>query len=176
MSSPQPAPQGTVTASLIRRKLCSYRRQNGLAHALRELGKVERTLFTLDWMQDPELRRRSHVGLNKGEQQNALRRAVFFNRLGEIRDRSYENQRYRASGLNLVVAAIVLWNTVYLQRAIDYLRSQGVTPKPHDLVHLSPLGWEHINLTGDYHWADDTLGPDQFRPLRKRSSEFAVAA
>ena len=59
---------------------------------------------------------------------------------------------------------------------VDYLRSQGVTPKPHDLVHLSPLGWEYINLTGDYHWADDTLGPDQFRPLRTRSSEFAVAA
>jgi len=152
---------GTVTASVMLRKLAAYQRQNGLAHALRELGKVERTLFTLDWMQDPELRRRSHVGLNKGEQQNALRRAVFFNRLGEIRDRSYENQRYRASGLNLVVAAIVLWNTVYLQRAIDYLRSHGVTPKSHDLVHLSPLGWEHINLTGDYHWADDTLGPDQ---------------
>ena len=167
---------GTVTASVMLRKLAAYQRQNGLAHALRELGKVERTLFTLDWMQDPELRRRSHVGLNKGEQQNALRRAVFFNRLGEIRDRSYENQRYRASGLNLVVAAIVLWNTVYLQRAIDYLRSQGVTPKPHDLVHLSPLGWEHINLTGDYHWTDDTLGTDQFRPLRTRSSEFAVAA
>jgi Tn3 transposase DDE domain-containing protein len=53
-----------------------------------------------------ELRRRSHVGLNEGEQQNALRRAVFFNRLGEIRDRSYESQRHRASGLNLLVAAI----------------------------------------------------------------------
>jgi TnpA family transposase len=167
---------GTVAASVMLRQLAAYQRQNGLAHALRELGKVERTLFTLDWMQDPELRRRSHVGLNKGEQQNALRRAVFFNRLGEIRDRSYENQRYRASGLNLVVAAIVLWNTVYLQRAIDYLRSHGVTPKPHDLVHLSPLGWQHINLSGDYHWADDTLGPDQFRPLRTRSSEFAGAA
>ena len=37
-----------------------------------------------------------------------------FNRLGEIRDRSFEQQRYRASGLNLVTAAIVLWNTVYL--------------------------------------------------------------
>jgi len=85
-------------------------------HALRELGKVKRILFTLDWMQDPELRRRSHVGLNKGEQQNALRRTVFFNRLGEIPDRSYENQRYRTSGLNLVVGAIVLSNTVYLQR------------------------------------------------------------
>jgi hypothetical protein len=88
-----------------------------------------------------------------------LTRRTIVRGLGEIRNRSYENQRYRASGLNLVVAAIALWDTVYLQRAIDYLRSQGVTPKPHDLVNLSPLGWEHINLTGDYHWTDDTLGP-----------------
>jgi TnpA family transposase len=79
---------GTVTASLILRKLAAYPRQNGLALALRELGKLERTFFTLQWLQDPELRRRSQVGLNKGEQQSALRRAVFFNRLGEIRDRS----------------------------------------------------------------------------------------
>src|SRR5260370_20196827 len=88
---------GTVTASVILRKLAAYPRQNGLALALRELGKLERTLFTLQWLQDPELRRRSHVGLNKGEQQNALRRAVFFNRLGEIRYRSFENQRPPAS-------------------------------------------------------------------------------
>lgn len=72
-------------------------RQNSLALALRELGKLEWTFFTLQWLQDPQLRRRSHVGLNKGEEQNAVRRAVFFNRLGEIRDRSYENQRHRAS-------------------------------------------------------------------------------
>src|ERR1700722_16285590 len=167
---------GTVTASVILRKLAAYPRQNGLAHALRELGKLERTLFTLDWLQDPELRRRSHVGLNKGEQQNALRRAVFFNRLGEIRDRSYENQLHRASGLNLLVAAIILWNTVYLQRAVDHIRKQGRHPAPVDLAHLSPLGWEHINLTGDYHWdTSPTLGPDQFRPLRTRSHDLAAA-
>ena len=87
-----------------------------------------------------ERHRRSHVGLNKGEQQNALRRAVFFNRLGEIRDRSYENQRHRASGLNLLVAAIILWNTTYLQRAVDHLRDQRQHPAPGDLAHLSPLG------------------------------------
>jgi TnpA family transposase len=81
-------------------------------------------------MQDPELRRCGHVGLNKGEQQDALRRAMFFNRLGEIRDRSCENQRYRASGLNLVVAAIILWNTVYLQRAIEHLRALESSPNP----------------------------------------------
>ena len=168
---------GTVTASVILRKLSAYPRQNGLALALRELGKLERTLFTLQWLQDPELRRRSHVGLNKGEQQNALRRAVFFNRLGEIRDRSYENQRHRASGLNLLVAAIILWNTTYLQRAVDHLRKQGHHPAPGDLAHLSPLGWEHINLTGDYRWETSlTLDPDQFRPLRTRSPELSVAA
>ena len=138
---------------------------------------MERTLFTLQWLQDPELRRRSHVGLNKGEQQNALRRAVFFNRLGEIRDRSYENQRHRASGLNLVVAAIVLWNTTYLQRAVDHLRHQGHDPAPGDLAHLSPLGWEHINLTGDYHWESlPAYGPDQFRPLRTKVNTAAAAA
>ena len=168
---------GTVTASVILRKRAAYPRQNSLALALRELGKLERTFFTLQWLQDPELRRRSHVGLNKGAQQNALRRAVFFNRLGEIRDRSYENQRHRASGLNLLVAALIRWNTTYLQRAVDHLRDQRQHPAPGDLAHLSPLGWEHINLTGDYHWeTSPTLGPDQFRPLRTRAHNSAAAA
>ena len=79
--------------------------------ALRELGRIERTLFTLEWLQNTELRRRVQIGLNKGEAKNALARAVFFNRLGEMHDRSFENQRYRTSGLTLVVAAIILWNT-----------------------------------------------------------------
>jgi TnpA family transposase len=59
--------QGTVTASLMLRKLGSYPRQNGLAVALRELDRIERTLFILDWLQSVELRRRVHTGLNKGE-------------------------------------------------------------------------------------------------------------
>ena len=44
---------GTVTASLIMRQLASYPRQNGVAAALRELGRLERTLFTLDWIRIP---------------------------------------------------------------------------------------------------------------------------
>lgn len=159
--------QGTVTASLMLRKLGSYPRQNGLAVALRELGRIERTLFTLDWMQNVNLRRRVQIGLNKGEAKNALARAVFFNRLGELRDRSFENQRYRASGLNLVVAAIILWNTVYLDRAIQSLRATGQDIDEKLLPHLSPLGWEHINLTGDYGWHQNKLVEQgKFRPLR----------
>ncbi|MEN1361537.1 Tn3 family transposase, partial [Pseudomonas aeruginosa] len=97
-------------------------------------------------------RRRVHAGLNKGEARNALARAVFFNRLGEIRDRSFEQQRYRVSGLYLVTAAIVLWNTVYLERAANALRGHGQAVDDGLLQYLSPLGWEHINLTGDYLW------------------------
>jgi TnpA family transposase len=159
--------QGTVTASLMMRKLGSYPRQNGLSIALRELGRIERTLFILDWLQNVELRRRVHAGLNKGEARNALARAVFFNRLGEIRDRSFDQQSYRASGLNLVTAAIVLWNTVYIERAIKAQREAGKSIDDELLQYLSPLGWEHINLTGDYVWrqnkANDT---GQFRSLR----------
>ena len=163
--------QGTVTASLMLRKLGSYPRQNGLALALRELGRIERTLFILDWAQSVELRRRVHTGLNKGEARNALARAVFFHRLGEIRDRSFEQQRYRASGLNLVTAAVVLWNTVYLERATSALRIQGRKFDSHLLQYLSPLGWEHINLTGDYVWrSGKRQGKGKFRPLRPLQS------
>ncbi|MER0590539.1 Tn3 family transposase, partial [Pseudomonas aeruginosa] len=160
--------QGTVTASLMLRKLGSYPRQNGLAVALRELGRIERTLFILDWLQSVELRRRVHAGLNKGEARNSLARAVFFNRLGEIRDRSFEQQRYRASGLNLVTAAIVLWNTVYLERATQAREEAGKPVNPELLQYLSPLGWEHINLTGDYVWRQSRkLEDGKFRPLRQ---------
>jgi len=159
--------QGVVTASLIVRKIGSYPRQNGIAIALRELGKIERTIFMLNWFLDPLLRRRVTTGLNKGEARNALARAVCFNRLGEMRDQSYENQRYRASGLNLVTAAIVLWNTVYLERAIVALKEHGDQVDETLLKNLSPLGWEHINLTGDYVWQQNKQPKKgKFRPLR----------
>ena len=71
-----------------------------------------------------------------------------------------------ASGLNLVAAAIVLWNTTYLQLALDALEQRGQAPAPELLPHLSPLGWQHINLTGDYLWAAPTteaVGPRLLR-------------
>jgi TnpA family transposase len=108
-----------------------------------------------------------HAGLNKGEARNALARAVFIHRLGEIRDRTFEQQRYRASGLNLVTAAIVLWNTVYLERATQALRESGKLPDAGMLQFLSQLGWEHINLTGDYVWRQNRkVDEGKYRPLR----------
>lgn len=93
---------------------------------------------------------------------------MFFNRRGEIRDRGFEQQRYRASGLNLVTAAIVLWNTVYLERVVNALRGHDPGIDDTLLQHLSPLGWEHINLTGDYLWRSSTkVGAGKFRSLRR---------
>jgi hypothetical protein len=77
-------------------------------------------------------------------------------------------RRYRASGLNLIVAAIILWNTVYLEGAIDAWREHGIAIVDESLIHLSPIGWEHVNLTGDYPWqAAGRLRKGGFRPLRR---------
>jgi TnpA family transposase len=166
---------GTVAPSALLRRLAAYPKQNALAKTLREIGRLERTLFTLDWISDPALRRRTNAGLNKGEARNALARAVFFHRLGEIRDRTFENQRYRASGLNLAVAAIILWNTVYLGRAVDELRSRGEVIADDLLAHIAPLGWEHITFNGDYVWPTEPL-ENRFRPLRNPRSAFLEPA
>ncbi len=67
---------------------------------------------------------------------------MFFNRLGEIRVRSFEQQRCRASGINLVTAAIVSWNTVYTERSVAALRDHGQLVGNAMLQFLSPLGWQ----------------------------------
>jgi TnpA family transposase len=131
---------GTVTASLILQRLSSYPRQPRLGRALREVGRLERTFFALDWLQSSTLRQRVFLGLQKGEARNSLARAVFLHRLGKVQDRSFEHQSYRASGLNLVIAAIALWNTVYLERAVEQLKAEGMEITEEQLRHLSPLG------------------------------------
>jgi TnpA family transposase len=102
---------GVVLPAVILRKLAAAGPSNALSRALRVLGRIERALFTLQWLSDP-----------------ALRRAVFFHWQGEIRDRTFENQSFRASGLSLITPAIVHWNTVYLDRAVRQLWF-GLTPR-----------------------------------------------
>ena len=143
---------GHVAPSVMLRKLAAYERQNQIDIALQEIGKIERTLFMLDWLENPSLRRRCQAGLNKSEQRHALTQAICTFRQGRIIDRSHEAQQYRASGLNLVIAAIVYWNSTYMADAVVHLRSAG-TAVPDDLMaHTSPVGWEHIAFSGDFLW------------------------
>lgn len=120
----------------------------------------------IEWYSSPTLRKRCQAGLNKGEAAHKLKRAIFFHERGEIRDRSFESQAFRASGLNLVVSAIVHWNTVYIERAVTHLPSVRPHIPDHVLKHVSPLSWEHVNLTGIYSWDAEHQMSEGFRPLR----------
>jgi len=156
----------TVSASLMLKRLSATTRQSGLAQALRQMGRIERTLFTLDWINDEQLRKTTTAELNKGESRNSLVRAVNLHRLGRFRDRSQGNLSIRASALNLVVTAIIHWNTIYTGRVVDALRNAGQTIPDHLLASLSPLTWEHVNLTGDYLWEEKpTLDENGFRVI-----------
>nr|WP_268750802.1 Tn3 family transposase [Ensifer adhaerens] len=76
------------------------------------------------------------------------------------------------SGLNLLINAVVYWNTLYLEPAFAELNREEIATPPDVIKHITPLGWQHIGLTGDYIWIP-TDGLD-FRPLRRKTSIFAA--
>ncbi|KKB35323.1 Tn3 family transposase [Bacillus thermotolerans] len=158
--------EGTVSASLIMGKIGSYSRQNSLATALREMGRIEKTIFILNYISDESLRRKIQRGLNKGEAMNGLARAIFFGKQGELRERTIQHQLQRASALNIIINAISIWNTLHLTKAVEY-QKQASSFNEELLHHMSPLGWEHINLLGEYHFnSEKMVSLDSLRPLK----------
>ena len=147
---------GVLPPSQLLKKFAAYPRQHELAVALREIGRIERTLFIIEWLLDADMQRRAQVGLNKGEAHHALKNALRIGRQGEIRDRTAEGQHYRMAGLNLLAAIIIYWNTKHLGQAVTARRRAGLNCEPDLLAHISPLGWAHILLTGEYRWRQKT--------------------
>ena len=143
---------GVMPPSQLMRKLASYPRQHELAVALREIGRIERTLFIIEWLLDADMQRRAQIGLNKGEAHHALKNALRIGRQGEIRDRAAEGQHYRMARLNLLAATIIYWNTKHLGMAVTARKRASLDCSPDLLAHIPPLGWAHILLTGEYRW------------------------
>ncbi|SFJ81313.1 Transposase and inactivated derivatives, TnpA family [Thermoflavimicrobium dichotomicum] len=157
--------EGKVSASLVMNKFSSYNRENNIVKALRFIGQIEKTIFLIDYITDETLRRRIQRGLNKGEAMNALARAVFFGKRGELRERSLVDQYQRGTALNIILNAIAVWNTVYLTEAAKYLEQQGQLDEEL-LNHISPLNWEHINFLGEYSFSKSKPASlDSLRPL-----------
>lgn len=156
--------QGEVHASLIISKLAAARRRNTLYRGLQELGRLIKTAYIAEYVRSEELRRRVLLGLNKGESLEALAHRVFFGEQGQIRDRTYEEQLNTASSRNLLLAAIVVWNTVHLQACLRRLRTDGYPINDQDLRFLSPLMSRHIGLYGQYRFdstrLDSTPSPE----------------
>ncbi len=93
---------------------------------------------------------------------------MFFGQKGELRKKYREGQEDQLGALGLVLNMIVLWNTQYMSRALDNLRSSGYAVRDEDLARLSPLLHDHINMLGRYRFVlPKQLLAGQYRPLRE---------
>ena len=109
--------------------------------------------------------------LNRGEGRHQLARAVFHGRRGELRQRYREGQEDQLGALGLMVNAIVLWNTLYIDAALNRLRAEGHEVRDEDVARLSPLGYEHVNMPGRYAFTlPETVARGELRPLRDPAS------
>lgn len=157
---------GTISASELIRSLLQSKRPSTLARALGELGRINKTLYLLPYIDDETYRRRILTQLNRHEKRHNLAREVFHGRRGEVRQRYREGQEDQLSALGLVVNAIVLWNTLYMDAALNHLRQSEVEVRDEDIVRLWPLGWQHINFLGRYFFAlSDLVARGEMRPL-----------
>ncbi len=102
------------------------------------------------------------------ESRHRLARKIFHGQRGELRQAYREGQEDQLGALGLVLNAVVLWNTRYIDAAVAALRSSGYPVSDEDAARLSPLGDKHINMLGRYAFAPPT-GPE-LRPLRDPAS------
>jgi TnpA family transposase len=158
---------GTVQAAGLIRTLQTKDRPTKLARALEELGRLIKPLYLLRFIDDKAYRRRILVQLNRGEGRHQLARIVFHGKRGELRQRYREGQEDQLGALGLVVNVIVLWNTIYMDAALNQIRSGGFDVRDEDIARLSPLGFDHINMLGRYAFTlPDMVARGELRPLR----------
>ena len=164
---------GVVQATSIMRTLQIGDRPTKLAQAVAELGRIDKTIHCLTYLDDEAKRRRTLTQLNRGEDRHRLARAVFHGKRGELRQRYHQGQEDQLGALGLVVNMIVLWNTLYLDAALEQLRQQGYPIQDEDVARLSPLAFDHINLLGRYAFSvPESVQRGELRPLRSPSDSL----
>jgi len=158
---------GKVKATAVMRTLQRAGTLSGLGRAVAEFGRVEKTLYLLAYIQDEVYRRRILVQLNRGEGRHAVARAIFHGKKGELRQHYREGMEDQLGALGLVVNAVVLWNTRYLQAALAQEQPVGPASLPEEAARLSPLLHEHINMLGRYEFSlPAAVAAGELRPLR----------
>ena len=159
--------QGTVSASELMRSLLRSQRPSTLTRALGALGRIPKTLYMLAYVDDERYRRRILTQLNRGESRHSVARTVFHGQRGELRQRYREGQEDQLGALGLVVNAMVLWNTLYMEAALTQVREEGLAVQAADVARLSPLVHKHINFQGRYSFAlSEAVARGELRPLR----------
>jgi hypothetical protein len=118
-------------------------------------------------------RRRILNQLNRGEGRHSVARTICYGQRGEIRKRYREGQEDQLGALGLVTNAVVLWNTMYMQAALDYLQEQSMNIREEDEARLSPLVHGHFNVLGHYSFTlTEQIMKGQLRPLNQASGDM----
>jgi TnpA family transposase len=137
--------------------------------AFAEYGRIDKTMHLLalvDPMDDTYCRLMNRQ-LTVQESRHRLASAICHGGRGQIRQAYRDGQEDQLASLGLVLNAVVLWNTRYLDAAVAQLRAEGHDLKDEDVARLSPLKDRHINFLGRYHFEFRSSGPGQgLRPLR----------
>lgn len=157
--------EGRVKPSVLLRKIASLPRSNHLFRAWQDLGRLVKTIYLLDYVSDPALRRRVLVGLNKGEERNALAKRFFHGTDGGFRTGDHLAQLHAVSCLNLLISTVAVANTMEYQRVWEEKGGAASIPIKA-LRHLSPLSSEGVIYLGKYWFPKETEGPS-FRPARE---------
>jgi TnpA family transposase len=163
---------GTVQASELIRSLLKSTRPSSLALAIIEAGRINKTLYLLNYIDDEDYRRRILTQLNRGEGRHSVARAICYGQRGEIRKRYKEGQEDQLGALGLITNAVVLWNTIYMQAALDHLQQQSQIIREEDEARLSPLGYRHMNVLGHYSFTlEESITKGFLRPLNQPSEK-----
>ena len=113
-----------TTATQILKRLTSYSRQHKLYGALKEYGKIIKTDFLLNYIDDVKLRQRIEKQLNKVEASNRFSKAVFFGNNQEYTVSTVEEQNIANNSKRLIQNAIILWNYLYITKKLQLARTQ----------------------------------------------------
>lgn len=116
---------GRIHAGAIMRVPQVRERPTTLRRALVELGRITKTLHMLGYVDSKEKRRRILTQINRHEFRHRLARRVCHGDRGEIRKAHRLEQKEQLGALGLTLNAIALWNSTYIQAAIDQLTREG---------------------------------------------------
>ncbi|ODT74357.1 MAG: transposase [Pelagibacterium sp. SCN 64-44] len=156
---------GLVLPSMLLRKLGSHNRKSRLYQAFRELGRVERTLFLLRYIANPEIRRTIRAETTKIESFNDFLDWITFG--GPIiKSGDPVEQEKQVKYAGLVANAIMLSNVADLTEALASMANDGLDVTPKLAAALSPYTRRHIRRFGKYELdMDDRPAPLVPKPL-----------
>lgn len=146
------------SASQLFRRLSSYSKQHPLYRALKEFGRIIKTLFLLQYIDDVELRQAIEKQLNKLESSNKFAKAVFYGNNQEFQQSTKDEQLIVDGCKRLIENAIICWNYLYLSKMLVDTKIENERKHLVNVIkNSSVIAWQHINLQGEYDFSDETL-------------------